>query len=205
MSRITTLLLAFFLASCATGGGDGATALKVALVDAVDGSPYLLRENRTISLAVRSALDAEETVITGPGDRIRFEFDDGTQVAAGQNSQIRIDAFDRSDGQLHFSSSDGTFSLELGKTMKRSDASFRLSTPYAEVSASTRTKLWLEHKSDSDQLEVVLLDDGVLRVSNEFGETLLTAAGQACIVEFSSAPSEVRIHDEIQSLAFATP
>jgi hypothetical protein len=205
MSRITTLLLVLVLASCGTRGGDGAAALKIALVDAVNGSPYVLRENRTISLAVRSALDTEDTVITGPGDWIRFEFEDGTRLAAGQNSQIRIDTYDRSDGQLHFSSSDGTFSLELGKAMKRRDASFRMSTPFAEISASTRTKFWLEHRADSDQLEVVLLDNGALQVSNEFGGTLLTAAGQACSVGFSSAPSEVRIHDDIQSLAFATP
>jgi len=205
MSRITTLLLALVLASCATSDGDDSAKLKIALVDAADGRPYVLRDKRIIRLTERSALDAGDTVITGPNEQIRFEFDDGTLVTAGPNAQLRIDHYDSKDGQLHFSSSDGAFAMELGKTMKKKGASFRLSTPFAEVSASKRAKLWLEHKTASDELEVVPLEGGTLRVNNEFGETLLTSSGEGCSIGFSSAPSPVRIHRDIQSLAFATP
>lgn len=202
MSRIKIVTLTLFLVSCASSSNN-LTTQKVALVDAVDGTPSVMRYDRLISLAVRSALDVEDTIITGPDDQIRFEFEDGTLVAAGHDTQLRIETFDEKSGELHLSSSGGAATVALGKVMKKNGTSyFRLTTAFGDIQTDSRTRFWLEHASGGDQLEVVLLELGSLRVSNKFGETTLTAPGEATSIVFSAPPSETRIYDDLQSFAF---
>lgn len=198
MSRIFSLILTLLLMSCATGDSESSGSFKVALVDAVSGVPYVLRETRLIQLSVRSAIDVEDTVITGPEDQVQFEFEDGTLVTAGHNTQLRVDSFRPKEG-IHLSASDGTFTIRLGKSVNPENEGFRLSTPYGELKTGERTRLWLNH-TDSDELEVVLLEKGELLVSNEFGSTRLDNAGHGVSLSFSAAPSEARIWSDIQSL-----
>ncbi len=206
MSRTTIIILTLFLVSCASGSSNNLTTQKVALVDAVDGTPNIMRFNRLIKVAVRSALDVKDTIVTGPGDRIRFEFQDGTLVTADHDAQLRIDAFDEKSGELRLSSSGGTFTVALGKVMKRNGTStFRMSTPFGDIQTDARTGFWIEHAAGGDQLDVVLLDRGSLRVSNKFGETTLSSVGEGTSIVFSAPPSNPMIYDDLQSFAFTVP
>ncbi len=209
MSRIclTTLLLLMLLSGCALPGGEVVDG-RIGLVTSAEGEPGVFRGNRYIALGVRSAIEAGDTLITGPEDSVSLTLSDGTELSAGRDTQLDIHeyVFLKSGGQLRLSVSSGNVLVSLGKIMRRQEATFTLTTPFADISAQRPSQFWLGHETEPSRLNVLLLNNEALSVGNEFGVVDLSGARQATTTQFGIRPgnperwSSVRVTETLRRL-----
>lgn len=158
-------------------------------------------------LAAGSPILVGDTIQTGEETRAEIRFLDGTLLRLGDNSGVTVTEFlydsDRSLGRMALDLAAGVFrTITSSSTIFQQDA-FLVTTPTASIGIRG-TDFW--GQQSAERLQVALLDDSVVVVSNASGSIVLSEPLQTTIVTSSTdAPSAaVTLTDEQLRAAAAT-
>lgn len=209
MIRSIPLLMLIFVAGCDSLPGINLfpAAKGIGMVDAVIGEPRVFRNGASFIVQARVPLQDMDTVITGADDRIRLKMSDGSMITLGGGSELafHVYSFISPSPLVRISFSQGAFRLKPGRLVKRDDARFRIATPLATL-VVTGGEVWGGDRFQDHQLDVLLLDDGEVRVFNGHGSTRLARQYHGTTVNFGNAPLEAEAWpiEEIEDVIAST-
>lgn len=138
------------------------------VVTGVNMPAWVEREGRTLPLTPSLALQARDTIRTGPGARVRLQLPEGSEIKLGENALFRLDNLNLSDGrdspfQATLDVLKGAFRFTTGLigSERKRQVDVRIQTITAGIRG---TDIW--GKSD-DEKDLVCLLEGRIGVSRE--------------------------------------
>lgn len=143
MSRPHCLRLLAFLAACLYAGSGLTQPLPASVghVATVSGEAFVTRLGRTNPAAVGQAVVEGMTLRTGAAGGLAVILDDGTVMAFGPHSELRLDRYRFLPGRESFALnahfSQGTLSLVTGTLSRLDPQAVRLTTPHGRIDVHT--------------------------------------------------------------------
>ncbi len=163
---------------------------KIGEVDLIAGSPLVLRGGTMISLRKGSKIHVKDTIFTDDNAKLRIEMSDGTLVTLGNNSQFVFHVYSYRDPApiARMSFTEGSFRISTDRFMKRDAARFEVTTPLAVIGVRG-TDFWGGFIFGDNELDVALLSEGGIYITNDQGSVDITRPGYGTTVKFGAAPT----------------
>ena len=191
MLRAITLTLVLFSQTNAWAG--------VGKVTEQTGPTEIVRARQSISSAVNTAVEMNDTIVTARS-RAELTFDDATKVKITEQSKLIIDDFvydpKSGTGKLAMKVALGTARYASGQIAKNSPQQVAVKTPTASIAVrGTDFSMTVDELGRSLIMLLPSCDDktcitGQIEVSNEAGSVIMTQAYQATLVaSVDRAPS----------------
>jgi hypothetical protein len=191
MLQAITLTLALFSLTNTWAG--------VGKVTEQTGPTEIVRAKQSISSAVNTAVEMNDTIVTARS-RAELTFDDTTKVKITEQSKLIIDDFvydpKSGTGKLAMKVALGTARYASGQIAKNSPQQVAVSTPTASIAVrGTDFSMTVDELGRSLIMLLPSCDDktcvtGAIEVSNEAGSVIMTQAYQATLVpSVDRAPS----------------
>ena len=163
------------------------------------GPTEIVRARKSISSAVNTAVEMNDTIVTARS-RAELTFDDATKVKITEQSKLIIDDFvydpKSGTGKLAMKVALGTARYASGQIAKNSPQQVAVSTPTASIAVrGTDFSMTVDELGRSLIMLLPSCDDktcvtGAIEVSNEAGTVVMTQAYQATLVaSLDRAPS----------------
>ena len=163
------------------------------------GPTEIVRARKSISSAVNTAVEMNDTIVTARS-RAELTFDDATKVKITEQSKLIIDDFvydpKSGTGKLAMKVALGTARYASGQIAKNSPQQVAVSTPTASIAVrGTDFSMTVDELGRSLIMLLPSCDDktcvtGAIEVSNEAGSVIMTQAYQATLVaSVDRAPS----------------
>jgi hypothetical protein len=163
------------------------------------GPTEIVRARKSISSAVNTAVEMNDTIVTARS-RAELTFDDATKVKITEQSKLIIDDFvydpKSGTGKLAMKVALGTARYASGQIAKNSPQQVAVSTPTASIAVrGTDFSMTVDELGRSLIMLLPSCDDktcvtGAIEVSNEAGSVVMTQAYQATLVaSVDRAPS----------------
>jgi hypothetical protein len=163
------------------------------------GPTEIVRARKSISSAVNTAVEMNDTIVTARA-RAELTFDDATKVKITEQSKLIIDDFvydpKSGTGKLAMKVALGTARYASGQIAKNSPQQVAVSTPTASIAVrGTDFSMTVDELGRSLIMLLPSCDDkacvtGAIEVSNEAGTVIMTQAYQATLVASADrAPS----------------
>ena len=163
------------------------------------GPTEIVRARKSISSAVNTAVEMNDTIVTARS-RAELTFDDATKVKITEQSKLIIDDFvydpKQGTGKLAMKVALGTARYASGQIAKNSPQQVAVSTPTASIAVrGTDFSMTVDELGRSLIMLLPSCDDktcvtGAIEVSNEAGSVIMTQAYQATLVaSVDRAPS----------------
>ena len=163
------------------------------------GPTEIVRARKSISSAVNTAVEMNDTIVTARS-RAELTFDDATKVKITEQSKLIIDDFvydpKQGTGKLAMKVALGTARYASGQIAKNSPQQVAVSTPTASIAVrGTDFSMTVDELGRSLIMLLPSCDDktcvtGAIEVSNQAGSILMTQAYQATLVaSLDRAPS----------------
>ena len=163
------------------------------------GPTEIVRARKSISSAVNTAVEMNDTIVTARS-RAELTFDDATKVKITEQSKLIIDDFvydpKSGTGKLAMKVALGTARYASGQIAKNSPQQVAVSTPTASIAVrGTDFSMTVDELGRSLIMLLPSCDDktcitGAIEVSNEAGTVIMTQAYQATLVaSLDRAPS----------------
>ena len=163
------------------------------------GPTEIVRARKSISSAVNTAVEMNDTIVTARS-RAELTFDDATKVKITEQSKLIIDDFvydpKSGTGKLAMKVALGTARYASGQIAKNSPQQVAVSTPTASIAVrGTDFSMTVDELGRSLIMLLPSCDDktcvtGAIEVSNQGGSILMTQAYQATLVaSVDRAPS----------------
>ena len=189
MLRAITLILALFSLTNTWAG--------VGKVTEQTGPTEIVRARQSISSAVNTAVEMNDTIVTARS-RAELTFEDATKVKITEQSKLVIDDFvydPRSGtGKLAMKVALGTARYASGQIAKNSPQQVAVKTPTASIAVrGTDFSMTVDELGRSLIMLLPSCDDracvtGAIEVSNQSGSILMTQAYQATLVSTADTP-----------------
>lgn len=163
------------------------------------GPTEIVRARKSISSAVNTAVEMNDTIVTARS-RAELTFDDATKVKITEQSKLIIDDFvydpKLGTGKLAMKVALGTARYASGQIAKNSPQQVAVTTPTASIAVrGTDFSMTVDELGRSLIMLLPSCDDktcvtGAIEVSNEAGSVIMTQAYQATLVaSLDRAPS----------------
>ena len=163
------------------------------------GPTEIVRARKSISSAVNTAVEMNDTIVTARS-RAELTFDDATKVKITEQSKLIIDDFvydpKQGTGKLAMKVALGTARYASGQIAKNSPQQVAVTTPTASIAVrGTDFSMTVDELGRSLIMLLPSCDDktcvtGAIEVSNQAGSILMTQAYQATLVaSLDRAPS----------------
>jgi hypothetical protein len=114
-------------------------AAEVGRVKTSTGEVQIERAGKRIAAAVGTAVQAEDTLITGAAASVGLSLNDNTLLSLGPNSVVAIDKFlfdgTTNKGAFESTIKQGSLAMVSGKIVKNSPEAVRIKTPSAIMGA----------------------------------------------------------------------
>ena len=174
-SLITLLILVFVpLASAQESAGE---------VARLRGTAQATSAETTRPLSAGAAILVGDTIETKEETRVEIRFLDGTLLKLGDNSRITVNEYvydpDRSLGRMFVDLFTGVFRVIAGADTIFPQDAFLVQTPVASIGIRG-TDFW--GQQSAEQLQVALLDDSAIVISNGAGSVVLENPLETTIV-----------------------
>jgi hypothetical protein len=128
------LMLSFLLLLCAVVALP-ALAAEAGRVKVSKGDVQIERDGKRLPAPVGAAIQARDTVKTGPDGSVGITFQDNSLLSAGPNSELVIERFvfdsTTHKGEFDTALKKGTLAVVSGKIVKQSPEAMRIRTPAA--------------------------------------------------------------------------
>ena len=183
MLQAITLILALFSLTNAWAG--------VGKVTEQTGPTEIVRAQKSISSAVNTAVEMNDTIVTARS-RAELTFEDATKVKITEQSKLIIDDFvydpKQGTGKLAMKVALGTARYASGQIAKNNPQQVLVKTPTASIAVrGTDFSMTVDELGRSLVMLLPSCDDktcvtGAIEVSNEAGSILMTQAYQATLV-----------------------
>lgn len=195
MHRVTIATLILCLTACSSLPGQGifgTNTTGIGVVEAMSGEPLIFRGDGHFLVEVGVLIDVKDSIVTHDDSAIRLRMIDGTRLSLGANSEFVFHVYsDKGPASMgRMSMSQGSLLVEPNGFLRRENSRFEIATPLADLSLGSGD-FWLGDLFADNQLDVVLLSAGSLRVSNAYGDARLAELGQGTTVLFGKAPGRV--------------
>jgi len=161
------------------------------------GPTEIVRARKSISSAVNTAVEMNDTIVTARA-RAELTFDDATKVKITEQSKLIIDDFvydpKSGTGKLAMKVALGTARYASGQIAKNSPQQVAVSTPTASIAVrGTDFSMTVDELGRSLIMLLPSCDDktcvtGAIEVSNQSGSILMTQAYQATLVSTVDTP-----------------
>jgi len=161
------------------------------------GPTEIVRARKSISSAVNTAVEMNDTIVTARS-RAELTFDDATKVKITEQSKLIIDDFvydpKSGTGKLAMKVALGTARYASGQIAKNSPQQVAVSTPTASIAVrGTDFSMTVDELGRSLIMLLPSCDDktcvtGAIEVSNQSGSILMTQAYQATLVSTVDTP-----------------
>ena len=161
------------------------------------GPTEIVRARKSISSAVNTAVEMNDTIVTARS-RAELTFDDATKVKITEQSKLIIDDFvydpKQGTGKLAMKVALGTARYASGQIAKNSPQQVAVSTPTASIAVrGTDFSMTVDELGRSLIMLLPSCDDktcvtGAIEVSNQAGSILMTQAYQATLVSTTDTP-----------------
>ena len=161
------------------------------------GPTEIVRARKSISSAVNTAVEMNDTIVTARS-RAELTFDDATKVKITEQSKLIIDDFvydpKLGTGKLAMKVALGTARYASGQIAKNSPQQVAVSTPTASIAVrGTDFSMTVDELGRSLIMLLPSCDDktcvtGAIEVSNQAGSILMTQAYQATLVSTTDTP-----------------
>ena len=161
------------------------------------GPTEIVRARKSISSAVNTAVEMNDTIVTARA-RAELTFDDATKVKITEQSKLIIDDFvydpKLGTGKLAMKVALGTARYASGQIAKNSPQQVAVSTPTASIAVrGTDFSMTVDELGRSLIMLLPSCDDktcvtGAIEVSNQAGSILMTQAYQATLVSTTDTP-----------------
>lgn len=171
-------------------------AAETGIVLATAGTVEILRHNKLIPAARKTALEVDDEIRTGDAARAQLRFADGTVTTLGANTVFRITQFDWQDkpGQTasaRFSLVKGAFRTVTGKALEINGSRFDVTTPNGTLGIRG-TDFWGGYL-DADAVDVLLISgEHAVDVANASGTVRLEKAGQGTTLKADQSALAVK-------------
>lgn len=189
MLRAITLISVLFSLTNAWSG--------VGKVTEQSGPTEIVRARKSISSAVNTAVEMNDTIVTARS-RAELTFDDATKVKITEQSKLIIDDFvydpKSGTGKLAMKVALGTARYASGQIAKNSPQQVAVTTPTASIAVrGTDFSMTVDELGRSLIMLLPSCDDktcvtGAIEVSNQSGSILMTQAYQATLVSTLDTP-----------------
>lgn len=173
------------------------TWASVGKVTEQTGPTEIVRARKSISSAVNTAVEMNDTIVTARS-RAELTFDDATKVKITEQSKLIIDDFvydpKQGTGKLAMKVALGTARYASGQIAKNSPQQVAVSTPTASIAVrGTDFSMTVDELGRSLIMLLPSCDDktcvtGAIEVSNQAGSILMTQAYQATLVSTTDTP-----------------
>ena len=173
------------------------TWASVGKVTEQSGPTEIVRARKSISSAVNTAVEMNDTIVTARS-RAELTFDDATKVKITEQSKLIIDDFvydpKQGTGKLAMKVALGTARYASGQIAKNSPQQVAVSTPTASIAVrGTDFSMTVDELGRSLIMLLPSCDDktcvtGAIEVSNQAGSILMTQAYQATLVSTTDTP-----------------
>ena len=183
MLQAITLTLALFSLTNTWAG--------VGKVTEMSGPTEIIRAQKSISSAVNTAVEMNDTIVTARS-RAELTFEDATKVKITEQSKLIIDDFvydpKQGTGKLAMKVALGTARYTSGQIAKNNSQQVSVKTPTASIAVrGTDFSMTVDELGRSLIMLLPSCDDktcvtGAIEVSNEAGSILMTQAYQATLV-----------------------
>lgn len=162
----------------------------IGVAEIVRGFPGLIRDGRQSVISPLENLHAGDILVTAKGSRVQLRLTDDTLITLGENTWFEISTYsDRSRAPVaKFKLDRGAFRLKTGALPGRRNATFEISTPAAVIGVRG-TDFWGGDIFENAQIDVALLSEGHVYVTNEFGTVDIQDVGYGTTVVPGSPPS----------------
>jgi hypothetical protein len=188
LQAITLTLVLFSLTNTWAGVGK---------VTEQSGPTEIVRAKKSISSAVNTAVEMNDTIVTARS-RAELTFEDATKVKITEQSKLIIDDFvydpKLGTGKLAMKVALGTARYASGQIAKNNPQQVAIKTPTASIAVrGTDFSMTVDELGRSLVMLLPSCDDktcvtGAIEVSNEAGSILMTQAYQATLVSTADTP-----------------
>jgi hypothetical protein len=188
LQAITLTLVLFSLTNTWAGVGK---------VTEQTGPTEIVRAKKSISSAVNTAVEMNDTIVTARS-RAELTFEDATKVKITEQSKLIIDDFvydpKSGTGKLAMKVALGTARYASGQIAKNNPQQVAIKTPTASIAVrGTDFSMTVDELGRSLVMLLPSCDDktcvtGAIEVSNEAGSILMTQAYQATLVSTADTP-----------------
>ena len=161
---------------------------NVGLVAKARGDAKARRSTRSRVLSGGSGVLFKDTLVTGIDTRMIVDFDDGSVLSVGDNSELLIDEMVYEpgvEGRGVITLTKGVFRMVSGEINKVPGGSLVMNTPSATIGVRG-TDFWGDQTEE--RLLMALIDNGRLEITAQGQTVVLTEPLSAVVVEAGKAP-----------------
>jgi hypothetical protein len=191
MHWVLIVLLSALVTACSSMPGSGLfrSGHGIGVVEATIGEPRFFRGDGQFTVETGVTVQVQDSVITGPNDRIRLRMIDGTRITLGGGSEFvfHVYSFVQPSPIARMSFSQGTLRIDIDRFTERQGARFEVATPLADIRVRG-ADFWAGDLFKDNQLDLVLLGEGVVTVTNGYGNVEIVEATHGTTVNFGAAP-----------------
>jgi hypothetical protein len=205
--RIALCSLILLLCSCSLLPANDGSQVEIGEVELVDGQPRALRDDRYFEIGERTSIVVKDTIITGVGEKVRLVMADGAIIVLGPSTQFVFHVYSDSKPTpiARMSSSTGTYRIQSGKLVGKPGSRFEVATAQAQLTLK-EGEVWVGRSDREDTVQVILMSEGEVLVSNQFAAVQLSKPGQGSLITFNAPPETPRtwLRVDIDTLVEAT-
>lgn len=188
---ISRLLLTFLISAIVA---HAVAAAEIGVVDDIRNDVFVKRDNREIAAEPGTRIHENDLLVTSSDGRVHVIFTDGTRLALGGDSRLRIDRFvyapDQGLASMLLESLGGPFRFVTGQLGKVASRTVVANTPVATIGIRG-TDFWSGPLRGTYSM---LLVEGAVEIRNTAGVRILDTPGQGVDIAGPDVePGEVRV------------
>lgn len=162
----------------------------IAVVTHTVGVPNLIRRAQPYLLAPQSRLYARDAISTDKYAMVQVGLVDQSQIVIAPSSRVLIrDAMSNGESFItELSQNEG--SIEIMALPTQGSHQIIISAALARITTSTGN-LWINHRINGSQLDVVMTGEGQVKVENSHGSVILAQRYETTTIPSGAAPRPV--------------